>query len=256
MDKTFTIGEISKRLNISTAALRFWEEKGLFSVNKGENRYRLYTERDLVRIADIIYYRNLGVPIREMNHFINCPVEQYGENLEKLQGELIERIADYQHIYRRTMNRKESLKELKRLMQCRFAVEEVPFFAVEPFDFLEGEKLLQYIHDPSSYVWYADTADLTKGARGIIVSEKKKGHPLLWEKKADETYITFLVREKIDQGYQWDIEETLELVKESYQTGKLLTRYLFSATEKGERIEYLKAFLEVKERVKDEGNQY
>ena len=36
MEELFTIGEVARLLDVPTATLRFWEEKGLFSVEKGE----------------------------------------------------------------------------------------------------------------------------------------------------------------------------------------------------------------------------
>ena len=59
----FSIGDISRLLNVPTATLRFWEEKGLFSVGKGKNRYRRYTVHNLAEIADVMFFRNLGIPV-------------------------------------------------------------------------------------------------------------------------------------------------------------------------------------------------
>ena len=63
--QSFSIGEIAELLNIPTSTLRFWEKKGLFSIPKSDNRYRMYSYLDLIQIADIIFYRNLGVPVNE-----------------------------------------------------------------------------------------------------------------------------------------------------------------------------------------------
>lgn len=46
--QSFSIGEIAELLNIPTSTLRFWEKKGLFSIPKSDNRYRMYSYLDLV----------------------------------------------------------------------------------------------------------------------------------------------------------------------------------------------------------------
>ena len=66
---TLTIGEISEILNVPTSTLRFWEEKGLFQVAKGLNSYRSYTTTDLIHIADILFYRNMGIPVKDVGGF-------------------------------------------------------------------------------------------------------------------------------------------------------------------------------------------
>ena len=64
MEKMFSIGELSRLLDVPTATLRFWESQGLFSVSKGDNRYRRYSLQDVIRVADIMFYRGWGYPSR------------------------------------------------------------------------------------------------------------------------------------------------------------------------------------------------
>ena len=68
--KNLTIGEISEILNITPSTLRFWEKENLFHVSKKSNHYRTYTNTDLIDIADILYYRNLGVPVKDIRAFL------------------------------------------------------------------------------------------------------------------------------------------------------------------------------------------
>ena len=69
MEKYLSIGEVSRLLDIPESTLRFWQDKGIFSVEKGENNYRQYTVYDLTNIAEIAFYRNLGMPVRQMGRF-------------------------------------------------------------------------------------------------------------------------------------------------------------------------------------------
>ncbi|NBI28538.1 MerR family transcriptional regulator [Chengkuizengella marina] len=61
------INEVAKKLNISTRAIRFYEEKGLISPEKqSENSYRTFNEKDIWRLQTIISLREIGIPIEEI----------------------------------------------------------------------------------------------------------------------------------------------------------------------------------------------
>jgi len=245
MDSLFTIGEVSKRLNIPASTLRFWEQEGLFSVAKSDNLYRKYTIRDLTVIADIIFFRNLGVPISQMREIRHGSLEHYAEQLRQTQSQLQLRIREDMQMYERTQKQFRHLEEVRHLIRCPFAEEDVPFQAVASFDYLEKEKLLQYAQDPSSYVRYFDTKDMRTEKRGIMVSPDHEVGTLLWKKSSGSRYLTFLIREQVDHDYKSDVEENLQKIRSGHETGYLLAQYMLTATENGERIDYLKAYLEV-----------
>ena len=67
MDCVFQIGEISKFFNIPASTLRFWEESGVLIPEKNpENQYRTYTVSDLMTISDILFYKSLGLPLKQI----------------------------------------------------------------------------------------------------------------------------------------------------------------------------------------------
>lgn len=64
MEKPYTIGEIGKLLGLSRDAIRFYERKGLVHpLINSNNRYRLYTFKNVLELLDIIYYRHLDIPV-------------------------------------------------------------------------------------------------------------------------------------------------------------------------------------------------
>lgn len=81
MEKMFSIGELSRLLDVPTATLRFWESQGLFSVSKGDNRYRRYSLQDVIRVADIMFYRGLGVSIKEIRQTQTRTLEEHRQAL-------------------------------------------------------------------------------------------------------------------------------------------------------------------------------
>ena len=244
MEKMFSIGELSRLLGIPAATLRFWESQGLFSVSKGDNRYRRYSLQDVIRVADIMFYRGLGVSIKEIRQTQTRTLAEHRQSLHQLQQELSRALAAYEAMCQRTLRQQRMLTQVEQLLQARDQEEPVPFDAVAPFDYHEGDKLLQYTQDPSCYVRFFDTQDMSSERRGIITT-KESGQPLLWEKPPKSRFVTFLIREKVDRDYESDVGYHLMRLSAQYRTGVLLAQYLLTATEDGQRTDYLKGYLEV-----------
>ena len=57
MEDIFSIGEVSKLLDVPAATIRFWEQEGLLSPRKEANRYRAYGPRELAEITGTAYSR-------------------------------------------------------------------------------------------------------------------------------------------------------------------------------------------------------
>lgn len=68
MKKKFTIGEVASLLGLTMDAVRFYEKKGLVhpQINP-RNQYREFTDQTILELLDIIYYRNLGLSIAEID---------------------------------------------------------------------------------------------------------------------------------------------------------------------------------------------
>lgn len=71
MKKKFTIGEVANLLGLTIDAVRFYEKKGLVhpSINP-QNKYREYSDHTILELLDIIYYRNLGLSISEIERIL------------------------------------------------------------------------------------------------------------------------------------------------------------------------------------------
>lgn len=63
-DKTYTISELAREFDITTRAIRFYEEKGLITPLR-EGQKRLYTPADRVRIKLILRGKRIGMTLQE-----------------------------------------------------------------------------------------------------------------------------------------------------------------------------------------------
>ncbi len=135
--KNLTIGEISEILNITPSTLRFWEKENLFHVSKKSNHYRTYTNTDLIDIADILYYRNLGVPVKDIRAFSSLELSEYDQFLENQERELNKKIEEYQQMLLRSQSLKRNYYRLLRLLVNPFILETPDFHHVISWDFRE-----------------------------------------------------------------------------------------------------------------------
>ena len=69
-----TVKEMSELTGVSARALRYYDEIGLFHPNgRSEAGYRLYDEKELEVLRQILYFRELDIPLRTIKEIIENP---------------------------------------------------------------------------------------------------------------------------------------------------------------------------------------
>ena len=64
---TYTIKEIADLACVTTRTLRYYDEIGLLSpADTGENGYRYYDQDSLLRLQQILFFRELDVPLKDI----------------------------------------------------------------------------------------------------------------------------------------------------------------------------------------------
>jgi MerR family redox-sensitive transcriptional activator SoxR len=66
MEAFLTIGELAARSGVSTSALRFWEDKGLLSAERGPGGRRRYPRLALRRVAFVRVASSVGLSLAEV----------------------------------------------------------------------------------------------------------------------------------------------------------------------------------------------
>lgn len=62
----YSIGDVSRVLGMTTAALHFYEKEGVIDTPKEESGRRYYEEADICRLISAKKYRAMGVPVRDI----------------------------------------------------------------------------------------------------------------------------------------------------------------------------------------------
>ncbi|WP_143317694.1 effector binding domain-containing protein [Clostridium sp. HBUAS56017] len=112
-----TISEVSKNFNVSTRTLRYYEEIGLLKSTKKEGyAYRVYEEKAILRLQQIIILRKLNISLKEISSILNNEniintIEIFKKNaneltdkinsllvIKEILNDLIEKIEESQNI--------------------------------------------------------------------------------------------------------------------------------------------------------------
>ena len=114
----FSISELSQEFDVTTRAIRFYEDEGLLEPHR-QGRQRVYSSRDRVRLKLILRGKRLGFSLSEIGDIIDMYDSEPGE-VGQLQY-FIEKIS----VRRKTLKQQRddievTLKELDGIeQQCR-----------------------------------------------------------------------------------------------------------------------------------------
>ncbi len=84
---TFSISELADELDISTRAIRFYEEKGLILPERTQGNHRIYRKRDRARLKLIMRGKRLGYSLDEIAEMIGM-AETNMDEVEQLKKSL------------------------------------------------------------------------------------------------------------------------------------------------------------------------
>lgn len=245
MEKYLSIGEVSRLLDIPEHTLRYWQDAGIFSVYQELNNYRKYTIADLLNIAEIAFYRKIGIPVREMEHFSHFSLEDYSKVLTGVGEQLERQIQSLESMQRAVELKQKHIGEIEFLKKVDFSMERVPFSSVTRFQYSDRDKLVRYTQNPSLYVRLIDTEYPDREVRGMIADGLPCQRELIWKKTEDREYAAFLIEELPDEGYASNLLEKLIPIRSLGKTGIILANFLMSEIQDGRKVDYLKGYAEI-----------
>lgn len=69
---TYTVNKLAKLSGVSVRTLHFYDEIGLLKpAYLGDNNYRYYEEEQLLMLQQILFFRELGLPLSDIQRIVN-----------------------------------------------------------------------------------------------------------------------------------------------------------------------------------------
>ncbi|MCL7367232.1 MerR family transcriptional regulator [Streptomyces ardesiacus] len=96
---SYSVGQVAAFAGVTVRTLHHYDKAGLLSPSeRSPAGYRLYGEADLVRLQQILFYRELGFPLDEIAAILEDPDVTPLERLRARQRQLSEEIARLQRL--------------------------------------------------------------------------------------------------------------------------------------------------------------
>ena len=108
---TYTIGEISKRFDISISTIRYYDKEGLLPDIKRENGIRKFSEQDVETIFIIECLKKTNVELKDIKRFIMM-VKQGDSTIE-------ERLNFFKEQKEKTLNQIKVLKKALQMLEYK-----------------------------------------------------------------------------------------------------------------------------------------
>ena len=107
----YTINKLAKLAGVSTRTLRYYDEFGLLSPARvSSNGYRLYGQKEIDRLQQILFYRELGVPLEEIRRILSAGDF---DGLSALQSHLTALCGRREHLDLLIANVQKTIKAMK-----------------------------------------------------------------------------------------------------------------------------------------------
>jgi len=87
----YTVKKLAKMAGISARTLRYYDQIGLLKPVRKSNRYRVYGKDEVDKLQQILFYRELGMALQDIQKLINAPDFDRQKALEFHLSSLLER---------------------------------------------------------------------------------------------------------------------------------------------------------------------
>lgn len=247
MKNFFTINEISTIFNVPSPTLRYWEKESLIHVDKNnENGYRQYAMQHMLQLSDIIFYRNLNVPIKQLRNLDKLEILKIDSILNETQADIENQIEELMKTNEKIKLRKHRIKELIEIKENQYRIDYPDMDKIVSFEFTEKEKLSLYLEDQYHYTMVSNENNDEFLYNCISVPNDFQDSHIIWSKeKSKNKFILCVTKFSFDDYYDNDLDIHLNHIKnQGYNVGTIIFRYLLSAYDK-KQYDYFKTWFEI-----------
>ncbi|WP_269915110.1 MerR family transcriptional regulator [Acinetobacter sp. HY1485] len=118
-----TIGQLAKKVKLTTDTIRFYEQKKLMTpAKRGENQYRYYSDIQVKELIFIRHCRDLGMSLHEIE-LLNQQLKDPQQSCQEVDHIIDEHLNHIEHKITRLMAFQTQLQQLKNSCQSNQTVE-------------------------------------------------------------------------------------------------------------------------------------
>jgi DNA-binding transcriptional MerR regulator len=141
----YTVKQLSDLAGVTIRTLHYYDEIGLLKPSSyGENGYRYYGDESLLRLQQILFYRELDLPLEQVKQIMGSPDFDLMSALESHKEELRKRIAQMERLIATVDDTILHLKGRKEMSKRQF------FEAFSDEQQAEYEKEAMQMYDPAT----------------------------------------------------------------------------------------------------------
>jgi len=246
MEQFNNINEVAKLFGISVATLHYWEKEGLFKIKRNEeNRYRQFDVIDILNLWEIVLYRGLNIPIKNIRDML-CDDVAGLENIYTQQDNVIQKqIIGLNQQLEAIGKQKRLIQEVYRLQNNKWTLSK-PDFRLCITGIFNTESTKLTLEDPYRCALFIPEDDSQEFIRGLCLEDPGECE-VIWEMPLTETrYVEFLLQVNYNDERENNLDEIKNRMRENgMHPGKVIARYLIIAGYAGKRYEYYRAWVEV-----------
>lgn len=246
MDDRLLINEVSSLLGVEPSAIRYWEKKGLLHLQRDfENDYRYFDSKALLEVLDIVFFRKLQLPIKDLSKHLSGTVEEKQLIIKKVRSDVEELIVKLNQADKTLSLEMERLNEIEELqLHTNKMSEEMDFSEVESLNFLHKSHTQQYLSDPSHFILLINEVEKQTIKEGIILDKKNSEDKHVIWRKNESTDIIFggLLLVNSDDYEMNTLNELRESLSITPAYNQVIAQYLTTAKDSGHLFDYYKCW--------------
>ncbi len=250
-EQRYSIGEIARLFQIPASTIRYWEEKDIFKIKRNdENEYREFDIQTTIELLDVVFYRNLNVPIQKMKEFNRLSPEAIYSILNDTELQVQQELTELKKKLTGIAGRKQQLENLFTLKENSYQEEILLLEKIVAFDMYNPQDIQVQLAGPTNFVLFKKSPAAREFQMGLAVPlNYENGNEELWrnEKNMGKKYVTCLLEtnsENLDEHNYQHHEESLS--KLGFHVEQIIAPYLATASnDRQKSVDYYKAWLEV-----------
>ena len=123
MNNSYKIKEIARLYGLCSDTLRYYEEQGLLSPKRGENRYRMFGVQDIGKLNVIRSLRELDIPLERIREYIhNRDIDSTLRLLDEEETLILSQIERLREKYEDINARKTELQKDRQIKDRQFSI--------------------------------------------------------------------------------------------------------------------------------------